>query len=99
MTRTYYTVIVFIDKNNDPAKEPEIVIEEVEDDDLPSTYITIAPRYIAIHTFHQVYMNAKIAADDARRRWKAGAFNDVLNAIIAEIIGYKTTDNQEGIKP
>jgi hypothetical protein len=99
MTRRYYTVIVFIDKDNNPTKEPEIVIDEVEEEDLPPMYVTIAARYIAIHTFHQVYMNAKIAADDARRRWKAGAFNDVLNAIIAEIIGYKTTDNQEGIKP
>jgi hypothetical protein len=78
MTRTYYTVIVFLDKDK---QDPEITVETADDTDLPPIQVTIGPRYIVIRTFHRTHANAEKAAADARRRWQAGALDDVLNAV------------------
>jgi hypothetical protein len=89
MTRTYYTVIVLLEKDKGHTTEPEIAIKEVKDTNLPPLSITIAPRHIELHTFHQLYENAKRAADDTRCRWKAGTFHNILTALITEITEYK----------
>jgi hypothetical protein len=99
MTRTYYTVIVLLEKDKGHTTEPEIAIKEVKDTHLPPLSITIDSRHIAIHTFHQVYENAQRAANDTRRRWKAGTFHDVLNALITEIAGYKTAEDHAEVTP
>jgi hypothetical protein len=91
MTRTYYTLLVFIDKDKNKFPQIDTAIETIEDGDMPEEYVSINPCYIAFHRFYRTYNEAKKDAKKVREQWPTGKFNEVLDGLITEIAGYKTT--------
>jgi hypothetical protein len=95
MRQSYFHLSVCIEKSGEFESE---IRKKYSDYDPPMS-ITIGHRYIIIDTYHQKNRYAKEAEANARRRWEAGTFSEVLSAIAAEITSCKAnTKTGEQIK-
>jgi len=91
MIKPCYRLSTVVEKERNGNRELYTEIEELENDVdfLPPLSIAIADRLIAIRSHHRTPDDAEAAAADARRRWAAGKFDAILDALISEISGYK----------